>query len=43
MAQELSISVHTVKMHIRHIYSKLDVHRRNDAVERARDLELRGD
>jgi LuxR family transcriptional regulator, maltose regulon positive regulatory protein len=42
IAREMSLSVHTVKMHIRHIYSKLDVQRRSDAVERARELRLLG-
>ena len=40
IAAELSVSVNTVKTHIHHIYAKLDVHRRGDAVERARELGL---
>ena len=40
IASELILSVHTVKTHMRHIYAKLDVHRRTDAVERARLLGL---
>jgi LuxR family maltose regulon positive regulatory protein len=37
---ELYVSVHTVKTHIRHIYAKLDTHRRTETVERARSLGL---
>ena len=40
MAEELYISVNTVRYHIKSIYSKLGVHRRADAVDRARKLEL---
>jgi DNA-binding CsgD family transcriptional regulator len=40
IAAELTVSVHTVKTHMRRIYSKLDAHRRRDAVERARALGL---
>lgn len=40
IAQELYLSVHTVKAHTRHIYSKLGVHRRGEAVKRARALGL---
>lgn len=40
IASQMFLSVHTVKMHMRHLYAKLDVHRRTDAVERARGLGL---
>jgi len=37
---ELYLSVNTVKTHMRHIYEKLGVRRRTDAIERARALGL---
>jgi len=40
IAAELYLSVHTVKTHIRHVYTKLGVHGRGEAVERARALGL---
>jgi LuxR family maltose regulon positive regulatory protein len=40
IARELSLSVHTVTTHLRHLYAKLGVHRRRQAVERARALGL---
>jgi LuxR family maltose regulon positive regulatory protein len=40
IAQELVIAVSTVRSHIRNIYSKLGVHRRTDAVHRAKELGL---
>ena len=40
IADELSLSVHTVTTHMRHLYAKLGVHRRHEAVERARALGL---
>jgi LuxR family maltose regulon positive regulatory protein len=40
IADELHLSVHTVKTHIRHLYDKLGSHRRGEAVERARALGL---
>ena len=43
IAEELTISVHTARTHIRNIYGKLNVHRRSEAVERARALNLLSD
>jgi LuxR family maltose regulon positive regulatory protein len=40
IAAELSISVNTVKSHVRGIYRKLTVERRREAVRKARDLDL---
>jgi LuxR family transcriptional regulator, maltose regulon positive regulatory protein len=40
IADQLYLSVNTVKTHMRHVYDKLGVHRRHEAVERARDLGL---
>jgi LuxR family maltose regulon positive regulatory protein len=42
IAAELFVSPNTVRTHIRHIYAKLDVHSRKEAVERARELGLIG-
>jgi LuxR family maltose regulon positive regulatory protein len=38
IAEELHLSVNTVKWYSTHIYSKLGVHRRADAVSRGREL-----
>ncbi len=40
IASELFVSVNTVRTHMRHLYSKLDVHSRGEAVERARNMGL---
>ena len=40
IADELSVTTNTVKTHLRSVYRKLDVARRRDAVERARELRL---
>ncbi len=40
IASELCLSANTVRTHIRHIYGKLDVHSRYEAVLRAKELEL---
>jgi len=40
IARELSLSVNTVRTHIRHVCSKLDAHGRTEAVARARALGL---
>jgi LuxR family maltose regulon positive regulatory protein len=40
IAQELYLSVNTIKWHSTHIYSKLGVHRRADAIARAQELDI---
>jgi LuxR family transcriptional regulator, maltose regulon positive regulatory protein len=40
IADQLYLSVNTVKTHMRHVYDKLSVHRRHEAVEQARALGL---
>ena len=40
IADELVVTVHTVRMHTKNIYSKLDVHGRLEAIERARELKM---
>ena len=40
IAEQTYLSVNTVKTHMRHLYDKLGVHRRHEAVEQARALGL---
>jgi LuxR family transcriptional regulator, maltose regulon positive regulatory protein len=40
IADQLYLSLNTVKTHMRHLYDKLGVHRRHEAVEQARALGL---
>lgn len=40
IADELCLSVHTIKTHVKHLYAKLDAHSRREAVRRARELGL---
>jgi LuxR family maltose regulon positive regulatory protein len=40
IANELYLSVNTIKTHVRHLYFKLDTHSRSEAVDRARTLGL---
>ncbi|MCW6008349.1 LuxR C-terminal-related transcriptional regulator, partial [Micromonospora sp. CPCC 205371] len=40
IAREMSLSVNTVKTHVRNIYRKLDATRRREAVRRGRELRL---
>ena len=40
IARELSVSLNTIRTHSRHIFAKLGVHRRTEAVTRARALGL---
>ena len=40
IARELSLSVHTVRTHIRHLFAKLGAHGRTEAVTRARAFGL---
>ena len=38
--EELVVSLNTLRSHVKNIYSKLDVHSRMEAVERATELNL---
>jgi LuxR family transcriptional regulator, maltose regulon positive regulatory protein len=40
VADALFVSYHTVRTHLKHIYNKLDVHSRHEAVTRAQNLNL---
>jgi LuxR family maltose regulon positive regulatory protein len=40
IAGQLSVSVNTVRTHMRHLYEKLGAHSRTEAVEQARALSL---
>ena len=40
IADELYVSVNTVRTHMRHLYAKLGTHRRTETVARARALGL---
>ena len=40
IAVELSVSVNTIKTHIKNIYSKLNAHCRYEAIERAKQIDL---
>jgi LuxR family transcriptional regulator, maltose regulon positive regulatory protein len=40
IADQLHLSVNTIRTHMRHLYDKLDVHQRHDAIQRARALGL---
>jgi LuxR family maltose regulon positive regulatory protein len=40
IAEELHVSVHTVKTHLKHLYAKLSVHERSEAVKEARAIGL---
>ncbi len=40
ISRELFVSVNTIRTHIRNIYSKMDVHGRIEAIQKAKDLSL---
>ncbi len=40
IADEMMISINTVRTHIKNIYQKLGVHKRSEAVRRAQEVKL---
>ena len=40
MAEHLVVSVNTIKTQLKSIYDKLDVHSREEALEKARELKM---
>ncbi len=40
IAKELVVAVSTIRSHVKNIYSKLDVHSRMEAIDRAKELDL---
>jgi LuxR family maltose regulon positive regulatory protein len=40
IADELYVSVNTVRSHVKHVYDKLGVHARTEAIARAEELGL---
>jgi len=40
IADEMDVTIATVRTHTKHIFSKLDVHSRYESVQRAKDLGL---
>ena len=39
-ADQILVSLNTVRTHVKHIYGKLLVHKRSQAIAKARELEL---
>jgi LuxR family maltose regulon positive regulatory protein len=40
MANQMMVSLNTVRTHVKNIYSKLMVHKRSEAVAKAKELNL---